>query len=68
MTLASAQYDQINLPILTITGQYDGDQAGADGVLPPAHAVEIPPNRTITLIIGPWDHPGTRTPRRSLAG
>jgi putative CocE/NonD family hydrolase len=63
------QYKRINVPILTITGHYDGDQRGAlqyyrmhmkfgDPAVSAKHY----------LIIGPWDHAGTRTPDREVGG
>jgi len=57
------QFQKIALPILTITGQYDGDELGAltyYGIISQMPRRRRAPN--IFLIIGPWDHPGTRTP------
>jgi putative CocE/NonD family hydrolase len=62
-------YRKIRIPILTITGSYDGDQAGAmtyyrrhmqygNGDAKAQHY----------LVIGPWDHAGTRTPNREVGG
>jgi len=69
MLPARDQFQKIALPILTITGQYDGDELGAltfyrdhiANALPEARAKHF-------LIIGPWDHPGTRTPTDEVAG
>jgi putative CocE/NonD family hydrolase len=63
------QYAEISVPILTITGSYDGDQPGAlthyrkhiENAAPEARARHY-------LIIGPWDHAGTRTPRAEFGG
>ncbi len=63
------QFAKISLPILTITGQYDGDEIGAmayyrdhmRNASPEARAKHF-------LIIGPWDHAGTRTPTDDVAG
>jgi len=63
------QFQKITLPILTITGQYDGDELGAlmfyrdhiANASPEARAKHF-------LIIGPWDHTGTRTPTDEVAG
>ncbi|HWX14966.1 MAG TPA: CocE/NonD family hydrolase [Chthoniobacterales bacterium] len=63
------QFQKITLPILTITGQYDGDELGAltfyrdhlANALPEARAKHF-------LIIGPWDHAGTRTPTDEVGG
>jgi putative CocE/NonD family hydrolase len=63
------QFARISLPILTITGQYDGDEIGAmayyrehmKNASPEARAKHF-------LIIGPWDHAGTRTPTAEVGG
>ena len=63
------QYSKIAVPILTITGAYDGEQTGAithyrehmkygDAVAKAKHY----------LIIGPWDHAGTRSPKKEVGG
>ena len=63
------QYAKLGLPILTITGSYDGDQPGAL-----THYREYMKNASPEgrarhyLIIGPWDHAGTRTPRAQFGG
>jgi uncharacterized protein len=62
-------YRKIRIPILTITGSYDGDQPGAmtyyrrhmEYGTADAKARHY-------LIIGPWDHAGTRTPSRDVGG
>ena len=63
------QYAKLSLPILSITGQYDGDQPGAfeHYRLHMAHAGSAAKARHY-LIIGPWDHPGTRTPKEEVGG
>ncbi|HEY6895412.1 MAG TPA: CocE/NonD family hydrolase [Rhodanobacteraceae bacterium] len=63
------QYAKLDLPILTITGHYDGDQPGAIAFYRAyfAHASQTGKDRHY-LIIGPWDHPGTRTPQAEVAG
>jgi putative CocE/NonD family hydrolase len=56
-------------PILTLTGFYDGDQGGAltwyrehmRHASPEARAKHY-------LVIGPWDHAGTRTPTKEVGG
>ena len=63
------QFQKITLPILTITGQYDGDELGAltfyrdhlANASPETHARHF-------LVIGPWDHAGTRTPTDEVGG
>jgi putative CocE/NonD family hydrolase len=63
------QYAQLQLPILTITGMYDDDQPGAL-----AHyrrymqAASAKGRARHYLVIGPWDHPGTRTPKQEFLG
>ncbi len=69
MLPTAEQYAAIDLPILTITGHYDGDQPGAlrfyrDHL---RHASPAARDRHY-LIIGPWDHAGTRTPNREVGG
>ncbi|HEV8578687.1 MAG TPA: CocE/NonD family hydrolase [Thermoanaerobaculia bacterium] len=69
MVPTAEQFAAIDLPILTITGHYDGDQPGALSYYrdhmrlasPAAHGRHY-------LIIGPWDHAGTRTPKREVGG
>jgi putative CocE/NonD family hydrolase len=65
----SSQYAAIKYPILTITGMYDANQPGAlmhywqhmENASAAARAQHY-------LVIGPWDHAGTRTPAREFAG
>jgi uncharacterized protein len=65
----SEQYAHISIPVLTITGAYDGDQPGAL-----MHYREYMKNASAEgrarhyLIIGPWDHAATRTPRAEIGG
>ena len=62
-------YKRISFPILTITGHYDGDQPGAFTYYK-RHmqygTAEAKANHY--LIIGPWDHAGTRTPKAEVGG
>jgi putative CocE/NonD family hydrolase len=63
------QYASMNVPILTITGDYDGDQVGALSFYREHMKYGDPDTRSKHyLIIGPWDHPGTRTPKKEVAG
>jgi putative CocE/NonD family hydrolase len=63
------QFKKITLPILTITGQYDGDELGAMTFYRDHTANASPETRAKHfLIIGPWDHAGTRTPTDEFAG
>jgi putative CocE/NonD family hydrolase len=63
------QFQKITLPILTITGQYDGDELGALTFYRDHIANASPEVRAKHfLIIGPWDHAGTRTPTDEVGG
>jgi len=63
------QYAQMQMPILTVTGYYDDDQPGAL-----AHYIHHLRNASPAarqqhyLIVGPWDHAGTVTPRAEFGG
>lgn len=63
------QYKRMNVPILTITGHYDGDQTGAMQYYREhmKYGSQEARDRHY-LIIGPWDHAGTRTPNREVGG
>jgi len=63
------QYKKVSLPILTITGHYDGDQPGAFTFYKRHMEYGSTEAKAIHyLIIGPWDHAGTRTPKREMGG
>jgi putative CocE/NonD family hydrolase len=63
------EYKRIQFPILTITGHYDGDQPGAFTYYKRHMQYGTPEaKQNHFLIIGPWDHAGTRTPRREVGG
>lgn len=63
------QYRRMNIPILTITGHYDGDQNGAMQYYREHMKYGSPEARDRHyLIVGPWDHAGTRTPNREVGG
>jgi putative CocE/NonD family hydrolase len=69
MVPSREQFQKITLPILTITGQYDGDELGALTFYRGHIANASPEARSKHfLIIGPWDHAGTRTPTDESAG
>lgn len=62
-------YRRIDIPILTITGHYDGAQLGALGF----HRLHIKYGSEAGkalhyLVIGPWNHSGTRKPAREIGG
>src|SRR5437763_10351277 len=63
------QFKKLTLPILTITGQYDGDELGAMTFYRD-HIANASPDVQAkhVLIIGPWDHAGTRTPTDEVGG
>lgn len=69
MNPTQADYRKMNIPILTITGHYDADQLGAmtfyKDFMKFASA-EAKKNKY--LILGPWDHSGTRTPHADVGG
>lgn len=63
------QYAGLELPILSVTGQYDGDQPGALAF----HREHMRYGSAAArakhhLVIGPWDHAGTRTPKADVGG
>lgn len=63
------QYAKLRIPILTITGHYDDDQHGALAYYERhmAHGTKEATARH-WLVIGPWDHGGTRRPKAELGG
>ena len=63
------QFAKIDLPILTITGQYDDDQPGALSFYREAFRYgSTAAKAKHYLIIGPWDHFATRTPDAEYGG
>lgn len=66
----SAQnYANIRVPVLTITGMYDGDQLGALMHYKQHVASGVARDDVQHyLVIGPWDHAGTRTPSAKFGG
>ncbi len=69
MAIAPEQYRKIDIPILTITGHYDGDQTGAMHFYQ-QHMIygSSRAKDSHFLVIGPWDHAGTRTPKKKVGG
>lgn len=66
---SSQQYSRLSIPILTITGAYDGDQLGALMHYREHLRNASPGNRAPHyLVIGPWDHAGTRNPQLEFGG
>ncbi len=66
--LTSEQYQEIEIPILTITGHYDADQPGAMQYYKMHRNYSSAGNFNHYLIIGPWDHAGTRNPKKEFGG
>ena len=63
------QYAKLQIPILTITAAYDDDQPGALTYYKRHMQSGNPEAKSKHyLIIGPWDHAGTRTPNREVGG
>lgn len=69
MSPTEAQFGKINIPVLTITASYDGDQPGGLSFYKEFMSQASPATKNNSyLIIGPWDHAGTRTPRKEVGG
>ncbi len=60
---------RINIPILSITGHFDGDQVGTllyyNGHMEYGNPSS---KKNHYLLIGPWSHGGTRNPKSELGG
>ncbi|MFH0850860.1 MAG: CocE/NonD family hydrolase [Candidatus Bathyarchaeota archaeon] len=67
VSFTDKDFKSIDMPVLHITGYYDGDQPGAlhyyDSMM-----VHSPAKDKQYMLIGPWDHAGTRFPKRHLGG
>ncbi len=69
MVPSPEQYKRIGIPILTITGHYDGDQPGAFTYYTRHMQYgNEDAKENHYLIVGPWDHAGTRSPKRDVGG
>src|SRR5262245_2776429 len=69
MVPTNEDYAKISIPILTITGHHDGDQGGAMEYYQRHMKYGSAEGKAKHfLIIGPWDHAGTRTPQASFGG
>src|SRR5216683_2228230 len=69
MVPSPEQYKRMSVPILTITGHYDGDQPGAFTFYKRHMRYGTAEAKAKHfLIIGPWDHAGTRTPKAEVGG
>jgi putative CocE/NonD family hydrolase len=63
------QFQKMTLPILTITAQYDGDELGALAYYRDHLANSSSEVRAKHfLVMGPWDHAGTRSPTDEVGG
>lgn len=67
-TPSDAALGALDIPVLTITGQFDSDQRGAIAHHARWLAASGGAARQGFLLIGPWDHGGTRTPSGTMAG
>ncbi len=69
MVPSQTQYSKINIPILSITGCYDGDQYGTLSYYKEfMQSANTNAKNKFHLIIGPWDHSGTVNPSPELGG
>lgn len=59
----------INIPVLSITGHFDGDQPGTLRYYREhmAYASKKATSQHL-LLMGPWNHAGTRTPKQTVEG
>ncbi len=69
MNPTDEDFAAFDIPILTITGHYDGDQPGAMEYYKRhmRFGSEASKERHY-LIVGPWNHSGTRTPQAEVGG
>lgn len=62
-------YEKFDIPILTITGHYDSDQRGAmEYYHRHMKYGSAKGKRKHHVIMGPWDHAGTRKPVENIGG
>jgi uncharacterized protein len=62
-------YAGTNIPVLTITGYFDGDEPGTLRYYREFSSnVSDSERAQLYILIGPWDHSGTRYPQKSLGG
>ncbi len=62
-------WSTVDIPILAITGWFDGDQPGEMRYYREFSANAKPAELArLTLLAGPWDHAGTRYPQKTLGG
>jgi putative CocE/NonD family hydrolase len=67
--IGQEEFARIDLPILSLSGLYDGALLGTIGYYR-RHLAAAPPEAAERhyLVIGPWDHAGTRHPMRKVGG
>ena len=67
-SIAPDRYADIALPTLSITGQYDASNTGT--MVFRQNHIDARPDlaKDSYLVIGPWDHPGTRVPKQVVGG
>jgi len=63
---ADAKYARIQLPTLSITGEYDTSETGTLEFR--QKQLDAVPGAESYLVVGPWDHPGSRVPKQRLGG
>lgn len=67
MALTREQVANIDMPVLAITGQADGDQQGTLSYYEDHRTSRNPKTLDMYyLVIGPWNHGGTRRPQRKI--
>jgi uncharacterized protein len=65
----SEQYARLEIPVLSITGIYDDDQLGTlEHYRNHKANASAEASNEHYLVIGPWDHAGTRTPSAEFGG
>ena len=69
MAPSPEQLAKMELPIFTRTGMYDGDQVGAiEHYRNHMKYASAAAKAKHYLMIGPWDHAGTRAPQKTFGG
>jgi len=69
LQLSREQVAAVNIPTLVITGAQDGDQPGTLSFY--ADHITATDPKTLAnyfVVIGPWNHPGTREPKADFGG
>ena len=61
------QFAKLTMPVLSLTGIYDGDQPGTMEFYK-HHLKHAGDKANHYLVIGPWDHPGVRKPQAEFMG